>query len=215
MSRKLIATLVFAVLTIPVGALAAAGDPPSRPAPSHPRNPVDRTPDTGAATFKSLDANRDGYVSRDEARNSSELTSRFNELDQDRDGRLSRQEVSGSRSAAVVPPVSSPARTVAVADPPASSRPPKAHPRNPVDRSVTDPGVATFNSFDANRDGYVTREEARESSELSRRFNELDRDGDGKLSLREVTGWHNKSYASTSSVPASSSDVSTGAKRGY
>ena len=42
--------------------------------------------------FDQLDANHDGYVSRDEARNAEELNTRFSELDRDNDGKLTRQE---------------------------------------------------------------------------------------------------------------------------
>jgi hypothetical protein len=43
-----------------------------------------------------------------------------------------------------------------------------------------------FNSFDTNQDGSLSREEARASSLLARRFGELDRDGDGRLSVEEL-----------------------------
>jgi EF hand domain-containing protein len=43
-----------------------------------------------------LDINRDGKISREEAKASSELSSRFNELDKNRDGSLTAEELSSS-----------------------------------------------------------------------------------------------------------------------
>ena len=40
--------------------------------------------------------------------------------------------------------------------------------------------------LDTNSDGYVSREEAKASAEISKRFNDLDKDGDGKLSTKEL-----------------------------
>ena len=77
---------------------------------------------------------------------------------------------------------------MAAGDPPSSSRPAPSRPRNPVDRSATDIAAATFHSFDTDKDGYISRDEAKESPELTRRFNELDKDGDGRLSLEELLG---------------------------
>jgi len=79
-------------------------------------------------------------------------------------------------------------------DPSPGARPAKVRPRNAVDRTSSDPSAATFRSFDSNNDGYVSREEARESAELTRRFNALDRNRDGRLSLDEMSGWRNASY---------------------
>lgn len=47
------------------------------------------------------------------------------------------------------------------------------------------PGTARL---DINRDGLISREEAKASSELSSRFNELDKNGDGSLSAEELSG---------------------------
>lgn len=42
--------------------------------------------------FDRLDRNRDGYISRDEAKDAPELQTRYSELDRNNDGKLSREE---------------------------------------------------------------------------------------------------------------------------
>lgn len=98
MQRKYISTILLAAAVMMPAATMAAGDAPaktSKPASSADRNPVDRTADTGAMTFKALDANKDGHISKDEAKNSNELDKQFASLDKDGDGKLSSQELSG------------------------------------------------------------------------------------------------------------------------
>lgn len=53
-------------------------------------------PARAEGTFHPLDTNRDGFISRDEARGTAELNSRFNELDKNGDGRLSAEEMRGA-----------------------------------------------------------------------------------------------------------------------
>ena len=48
---------------------------------------------TSAKLFQRLDRNNDGFVSRDEAKDASELQGRFVELDKDNDGKISRAEM--------------------------------------------------------------------------------------------------------------------------
>jgi len=60
-------------------------------------NPTGKGSSTAGATsnrgrFEALDKNHDGYVSRDEAKDASELNTRFTELDANNDGKLSRDE---------------------------------------------------------------------------------------------------------------------------
>jgi hypothetical protein len=45
-----------------------------------------------------------------------------------------------------------------------------------------------FNSFDTNKDGYISRQEARASSMLAWQFDQLDKDRDGRLSVDELAG---------------------------
>ena len=50
----------------------------------------------------------------------------------------------------------------------------------------TSPSAALFDRLDKNKDGFVTREEARDATELQGRFAELDKDNDGKISRSEM-----------------------------
>ena len=94
MQRKLSSILILAAAVALPGAVLAAGNDPAARAPAAsgtaPR-------DAGSPmTFNSLDTNKDGHVSRDEAKNSSELSKQFSQLDKDGDGKLSAAELAGS-----------------------------------------------------------------------------------------------------------------------
>ncbi len=54
----------------------------------------------------------------------------------------------------------------------------------PQGGGLTDPGLARL---DTNRDGLISREEAKASSDLNGRFNELDKNRDGSLSPEELS----------------------------
>ncbi len=91
-------------------------NPPGQASPGTPRSTasgMDRS--TGAAhrtnpsgsgatarhdRFATLDKNHDGYISRDEAKDASELDTRFSELDTNNDGKLSRHEFRALHSSA-------------------------------------------------------------------------------------------------------------------
>ena len=51
--------------------------------------------------------------------------------------------------------------------------------------------AALFDRLDKNQDGFVTRDEARDATELQGRFAELDKDNDGKISRAEMRGLDN------------------------
>lgn len=96
---------------------------------------------------------------------------------------------------------SSPARTPESQSPPGSQTP--NAPGAPKQYGSGGPSSGSVN-LDTNNDGFVSREEAKKSSEVSRKFNDLDKDGDGKLSTKEMD--------SSSRASGSASGRSSGTK---
>ena len=96
MKRNLIA-IAFAT-ALPLGALAQMGSPtsPGGPPAKAPSSSAAPGAARDAASVSPLDTNKDGFVSRDEAKRSGELSARFKELDKDHDGKLSAQELGGA-----------------------------------------------------------------------------------------------------------------------
>lgn len=92
---KIFTLLLCAAL--PLAAIAAEPAPSPLPAVSPPAADVakEQTP----PLFEQLDSNHDGYVSKDEAKRSAEVTARYKELDSDRDGRISAAEFRKGMSA--------------------------------------------------------------------------------------------------------------------
>jgi len=64
----------------------------------------------------------------------------------------------------------------------------------------------SFSSVDTNGDGFISREEAAKAQGFVGRFEELDKDGDGKLSQAEI----NAVGAPAASGPGSTSGISPG-----
>jgi hypothetical protein len=68
-------------------------------------NPTGKAGSSAGATsrhgrFEALDKNHDGFISRDEAKDASELDTRFTELDANNDGKLSREEYNAVNASA-------------------------------------------------------------------------------------------------------------------
>jgi hypothetical protein len=100
MQRKLSSMLILAAaVTLPTAVFAAGTDSPSRApsASSAPPSASGAPRDSGTPmTFNSLDTNKDGFVSREEAKNSSALSKQFGQLDKDSDGKLSSAELAAA-----------------------------------------------------------------------------------------------------------------------
>lgn len=93
MQRKSSFAPLFFLAVLPCAALAAepapspAGSPPGKEAPAAPAAKEQTPP-----LFEQLDTNHDGYVTKEEAKRSAEVTARFKELDSDQDGRIAAVE---------------------------------------------------------------------------------------------------------------------------
>jgi hypothetical protein len=103
MKMRLIAIALAAAF--PLGAYAQMSNQPGqqqRPGATDPSNPSPRggstTQGQGQPGTARLDMNRDGQISREEAKGHSELNARFNELDRNRDGVLSSEEIANVSS---------------------------------------------------------------------------------------------------------------------
>jgi hypothetical protein len=97
---------LLAALALPISAIAA--DNPST-SPAAPKAAVPAQPAKSQAAlgkFESIDANKDGYITRDEAKKSDILNQRFTQLDLDRDGKLSGIELKAVDSPAAGGPAS-------------------------------------------------------------------------------------------------------------
>ena len=100
MIKTLMAIAVAGAFALPVAALASVGSDNIVVAQAGSNPPgttsTDRDASTGTTSnrmgFDRLDKNRDGFISRDEAKDAAELNTRFSELDKDNDGKLSREE---------------------------------------------------------------------------------------------------------------------------
>jgi hypothetical protein len=75
-------------------------------------------------------------------------------------------------------------------------------------------GDGLFNRLDADRDGYVTRDEARDATELQGRFAELDVNNDGKISRKEMQALDAKPGATGSTAAGGSKPARAAPKSG-
>lgn len=86
---QFLAAFVLAATAVLPSALSAAGEPSA----GKTRAETMGIPASGHYTsFRQLDSNQDGFITRDEAHNSPAVTRSFNELDRDGDGRISPVE---------------------------------------------------------------------------------------------------------------------------
>jgi hypothetical protein len=104
MESRFISIIALAgTLALPFAASAADTPPASPTAPkasTSPSSPPPTTAGAASSSFKALDSNKDGFISRDEAKSSDALNKRFSQLDLDRDGKLSQTEMNAVGSPA-------------------------------------------------------------------------------------------------------------------
>jgi len=93
MKRKFRISPLLLLAAVPLAALAA--EPYQSPTQSANDTMAADPPGAGKAEaplFKQLDVNHDGYVTKDEAQRSADITARFSQLDANHDGKISVDE---------------------------------------------------------------------------------------------------------------------------
>jgi hypothetical protein len=96
MKRKSSLVSLLFLGALPMAAVAA--DPAQAPAGSAATQSAPAAPGAAAAKevpsplFTQLDTNHDGFVTKEEAKRSAEVTARFSKLDADRDGKIAASE---------------------------------------------------------------------------------------------------------------------------
>ena len=126
--------------------------------------------------FDALDRNNDGFVTRAEAAGNNRVLRGFDVADKNNDGKLNRTEYLSSAT--------------------------KRKVRDVVNKeSDPDPG---FNALDRNKDGYVTRAEARGNPYLKKFFDRADGNDDGKLNRAEYVAEMAKKDVKSGAAKASS-----------
>lgn len=123
--------------------------------------------------FEQLDQNRDGAISRQEARTKPSLVSSWSKYDRNSDASLDPEEFSGFEEASASSAAGTqPGRTEA--DMPATR-----HQEHAVRGDLVE-------QLDEDGDGVISQEEAQGEARLAARWDQLDRNADGKLDSREL-----------------------------
>lgn len=118
-----------------------------------------------------MDTNKDGKISRSEARN--RVADNFDAIDANKDGFLDRKElITLARRLGPMPPFG----------PPGGFRPDR-----PFDGR---PDPLDFDALDKNADGRLTREELR-GTRFADKFDAIDKNKDGKIDPNEWNAFHN------------------------
>ena len=96
MNRNISLASLLLICAIPLSAISAEATPLSTGNSSTKNTPAAPMPlatkDQPAPMFDALDTNHDGYVTKEEAKRSADVTVRFKDLDTNHDGRISASE---------------------------------------------------------------------------------------------------------------------------
>jgi Ca2+-binding EF-hand superfamily protein len=168
MSRALLAVLVVGLFALsrPASAQKPADKPAQKPAdkPAADNPAVERRV---ADVFERMDTNKDGKISKEEAKNL--ILQNFDRIDADKDGFITKDELRRWV-----------AQTMAAGGPGGFGRGGFAAPAGP-----------DFDALDKNADGRLTREELK-GTPFEEKFDEIDANKDGKIDKKEFAAYLKK-----------------------
>jgi Ca2+-binding EF-hand superfamily protein len=146
-----------------VGVAYAQATPPASPAPEK----------SGKQEYKHrMDKDGDHMISKEEAKGNSKLLEHFDEIDANKDGKISKDEMKAFHEAHK-----------------GEKRGPdgKPHEGKPHDKeAMKEKFEEHFAKMDANKDGKISKGEAKDHPMLSKHFDEIDANKDGSLTKDEM-----------------------------
>ncbi|MCX8005783.1 MAG: hypothetical protein N2688_12660, partial [Burkholderiaceae bacterium] len=124
----------------------------------------------------SADANKDGYIDRNEAAQRPRLARHFDAIDTNKDGLLTKAEIDAYIAKR---------RAEHAAKPPGAGG---AH------GAAGGHGAGMFARLDTNGDGFIDRNEAASRPRLAQQFDAIDSNRDGRLSKDELRAWRQQHH---------------------
>lgn len=141
------------------------------------------------AAFEELDSNQDGFVNREEAQNEQQLIQNWDQVDQDSDGQISQTEFSAFEAQPSGGAATSPMAPAGAAEEGTTGEDAGAGAGMANQEAGATGELAAFDQLDADRDGYISEQEAQQHPRLSDNWQAADVNADGQVDPAEFSAF--------------------------